>query len=82
MKFIFTVLLVIALIPACSSAGKIGETCDKEGSTTVCESNAACGKNPDGKLVCQKLCTDQAQCAATESCNGLTGSSLKTCRLK
>jgi hypothetical protein len=82
MKIFTVVLFIVALFPACSSAAKVGETCDKEGATEGCESNAACGKNPNGALVCQRLCTDQAQCAATESCNGLTGSSLKTCRVK
>jgi hypothetical protein len=70
-------------IAACSSEGKVGEECDESGKTEdECESGGVCGKNPAGALVCLKICTDQAQCAATEDCNGVEGTNVKGCRLK
>jgi hypothetical protein len=81
----FSIVGVVGLIlqlGGCGSTPKIGEACSVEGSTSECESAAACGKLANGKLLCQKQCTDQAQCASSESCNGLTGSSIKTCRTK
>lgn len=70
---------LLALV-ACGAAG-LGETCDKEGATDPCDDGLVCGKEVDSSLRCQKLCTVQTDCAATEECNGMSGS-LKGCRAK
>lgn len=69
---------------ACGGAD-VGEACDTAGATDdECTENAVCGDSGDGTgaLKCLKVCTDQSQCAADEECNGVSGSSIKGCRLK
>lgn len=67
---------------ACGGAGKIGDPCTTEGDTSECESGAVCAKNESTVIQCLTICTDKIQCASTEDCNGVTGSSLKACRPK
>lgn len=71
-----TLLLALA---ACGGAD-LGEACDTSGSTDECVEDGVCGDRGDGSLTCLKLCTDKAQCASGEDCNGISGSSLKGCR--
>lgn len=80
----FSIASLIALTAvACGGESKLGEECDEVGKTEdVCESGGICGKRSDGALACLKLCTDDAQCAATEECNGVEGTNQKGCRLK
>jgi hypothetical protein len=74
---------LFSLLLACSSEAKLGEECDESGMTEdVCESGGVCGKNTGSALVCLKQCTEQANCAANEECNGVEGSSIKGCRSK
>jgi hypothetical protein len=83
---VFTTLIAAAAFaatPACSSESALGEACDEIGKTEdVCESGGVCGKNTSGAVMCLKLCTDHAGCAADEECNGVEGTNLKGCRLK
>lgn len=75
--------IALILCSACGSEGKIGEECEESGQTEdECESGAVCGTNTGGTLVCLKVCTEQADCAGEEECNGVEGSSVKGCRLK
>jgi hypothetical protein len=62
----------------CGSPG-LGETCDKAGSTDACEDGLVCTNESD-RNTCQQLCTDQAQCTAGLSCNGVSGTNLKSCQ--
>lgn len=79
----FVFIATVVMLPSCSSEGKLGESCDESGKTDgQCESGGVCGKNSAGALLCLKVCTDQAQCATTEDCNGVEGSSIKGCRPK
>ena len=79
----FVLVTSVATLSSCSSEGKVGESCDESGKTDgQCESGGVCGKNAAGALLCLKVCTDQAQCATTEDCNGVEGSSIKGCRPK
>ncbi len=73
--------LVLLLTSACGST-KIGEPCTNAGSTDVCESGGVCSKDSSGVTLCLKICTQQSDCAATQECNGVEGSSLKGCRTK
>ena len=67
---------------ACGGASEIGDPCTNEGDTSECESGAVCAKNVSDVIQCLTICTDKSQCASTEDCNGITGSSLKACRPK
>ena len=46
-----------------------------------CETGAVC-TNVSDALTCRKVCTDQTQCASTENCNGVSGTSTKSCQPK
>lgn len=72
----------IALAAACASDGAVGDACDKAGTADGCESGAICANDANGNNYCRKTCTDQAQCSAVESCNGISGSSTKACQPK
>lgn len=73
----------VVLMFACSSEAKTGESCDEPGKTDgVCESGAVCGKDTSVATLCLKVCTVQSDCAATQECNGVEGSSIKGCRTK
>ena len=79
----FVSVTSVVMFSACTSEGKVGESCDESGKTDgQCESGGVCGKNSAGSLLCLKVCTDQAQCSTTEDCNGVEGSSMKGCRPK
>ena len=77
-----SVVVLVAL--ACGSEGKIGEECGESGKVDgECEDGAVCGQaRTSTALACLKQCTDQAQCGATEDCNGVSGTSVKGCRPK
>ncbi len=74
----------VAVLPACSSAAAVGETCDTEGAADQCVDGAICGKPSDTATEpqCLVVCTSDADCATGKSCNGVTGSSIKACRIK
>ncbi|MCC6552571.1 MAG: hypothetical protein IT372_06040 [Polyangiaceae bacterium] len=85
-NLVFLGLLAGALSAlGCGGEAAQGEECDEAGGEAdVCEEGSVCGKH-DGaseELVCLKICTDDAQCASDESCNGVEGTSTKGCRLK
>lgn len=70
-------------VAACSSEGKVGESCEESGKTDgECESGAVCGKDTDDSQICLQICSVQADCGGDKDCNGVEGSSLKACRLK
>lgn len=75
-------LALLALIAMGCGSNKIGESCDKQGATDVCESGGVCSKDTSGATLCLKICNAQTDCAATQECNGVEGSSLKGCRTK
>lgn len=85
MKKILWMACAIGIAAACGGEADIGEACETEGAADgECADGAVCGKSSDvgDILLCQKLCTEQAHCAATESCSGISGSSFKGCRPK
>jgi hypothetical protein len=72
-------------MPACGGEAELGEECGEAGvQEGECVDGAICGATDDaeGSLACIKVCTDDAQCAATEECNGVSGTSVKGCRPK
>ena len=81
--FISLILITFIAVAACSSEGKIGESCDEAGKTDgECDSGAVCGKDTNASMLCLKVCSTQADCGTDKDCNGVEGSSLKACRLK
>jgi hypothetical protein len=75
-----SVMLVLAsvLLVACGSA-EVGEECDDAGETDECEDDAIC-TNEDSGAVCRWLCDETSMCAAGHTCNGVSGSNLKSCQ--
>jgi len=68
---------------ACGGSGEIGEACDTPGATDdECAEGAICDETETGDTLCLQVCEDQEDCAADESCNGVTGSSTKACHPK
>jgi hypothetical protein len=58
---------------------EVGESCDDAGSTDDCEDGAIC-TNEDQGAVCRLLCKETAECPPAHSCNGVSGSNLKSCQ--
>lgn len=81
MRTALAAILAACALTACASDGKAGDVCNKAGSTDGCESGTICS-NDSGGNYCRKTCTDQAQCSATESCGGISGSTTKACQPK
>lgn len=83
-KLVVLISLSIVGIMACGG-GDLGESCDESGKVSgQCDDGLVCGKKSDtsSDLVCLKQCSSQAECAADETCNGVSSSSLKACRVK
>lgn len=72
------VLALASLAAACGKAD-IGEECEDVGKQDECVDGAVCTNGDDGSA-CRKLCDDQEQCPAGESCNGISGTNLKSCQ--
>jgi len=86
LKNTLTALMLVGLgilIPGCGGA-EVGESCGTKGSTEECVDGAVCDLKgtSDSEPVCLKICADSSECAATEDCNGVTGSNLKACTPK
>jgi hypothetical protein len=75
-----SLVFIAALVGAagCGSPG-LGEKCDNAGSRDACEDGLVC-TNEGGNNVCRRLCTDQSQCPTGHSCNGVSGTNLKSCQ--
>ncbi len=68
----------VAFATACGKSG-VGEACSKPGDTGECVDNAICTKD-SSSVVCRKLCKEQADCGPNESCNGVSGTNVKSCQ--
>ncbi|MFO0550967.1 MAG: hypothetical protein U0271_21430 [Polyangiaceae bacterium] len=75
-------LFLGSLFIACGGGADIGEACETRGSTDECTDNAVCDQNANGETVCLELCTSQDDCDTDESCDGVSGGSLKACHPK
>jgi hypothetical protein len=78
----FAVFLGFATVACGDGGAAVGEACDTRGSTTECAEDAVCDQDKDGNVVCLALCETQDDCAADESCDGVSGGSLKACHPK
>ena len=66
---------------ACGGEAEIGEECDTAGSSDECVSGAVCTDDLGGRR-CRRVCSDDAQCVATEACNGVSSTNIKSCQPK
>ena len=83
MKLIFSALAIALLMFACASEGDVGDTCGTAGKTTdQCVAGAICTNGTGASNSCRKICTEQKDCATNEACNGVSGSSTKSCQPK
>jgi hypothetical protein len=71
--------VLIALASACGGTD-IGESCDDEGSTDECVDDAVCTNESGERAVCRELCEEHEDCPEAHGCNGVTGSSHKSCQ--
>lgn len=72
--------LLLFLLCGCGGA-EIGEGCDDTGSSDECVDGAVC-TNEDGGSVCRAMCDEQEDCPAAHDCNGVSGTSIKSCQPK
>ena len=75
----FVLVLAASLLNACGGA-EIGESCDSAGSTDECVDHAVCTNEDGDTSRCRVLCKEQEECPDAHSCNGISGSSLKSCQ--
>jgi len=84
MRHLRHVVLIAGLALGSMSLGcggaDIGEQCDTAGSADECVDNAICTNEADGVNRCRQTCREQADCPAATSCNGVSGSSTKSCQ--
>jgi hypothetical protein len=72
------VALVLALVSGCGSA-EIGEECDDVGESDECEDGAICTNEASGG-VCRAVCNETTDCPSNHTCNGVSGTSVKSCQ--
>jgi hypothetical protein len=66
-----------------SDPAPIGSACSTASSFDECVTGAVCTNGPDNSFTCRKICVGQEDCnQATENCNGISGSSTKSCQPK
>jgi hypothetical protein len=70
--------VVVVLLSGCASA-EIGEECDDVGESDECEDGAIC-TNEDGGGVCRAVCAETTDCPTSHSCNGVSGTNVKSCQ--
>jgi len=76
-------LLLIVGVASCSGGAGIGDTCLSTGTTDECVAEAICTDEDSGDgSRCRKICTEHSDCDAGENCNGVSGSSTKSCQPK
>ena len=77
-------LLVLVGALGLGCAADIGESCDKSGDASECVDEAICTADPKGSgNTCRKRCSSDSECnAATEACNGVSGTNIKSCQPK
>lgn len=78
-RFLLSSLLVVSLALVGCGASEIGEACDTGGSADECVDGAICTNESEGNN-CRLICEVQEDCPMNYSCNGVTGSSTKSCQ--
>ena len=74
-------LVALACVLGCACGGaEIGESCDEPGSTDECVDDAVCTNEESDASRCRELCEEHEDCPEAHSCNGISGSDLKSCQ--
>ena len=73
-----SLLLVLGIFVAGCGSAEIGEDCDTAGATEECVDGAICTN--DDTNVCRLVCDVQEDCPTNYTCNGVSGSSTKSCQ--
>ena len=82
-KMLAVMVLALGALMGVACASDVGEACDTAGAEDECVDGAICVQAISGQdPTCLVTCTDDAQCASTEACNGVEGSNIKACRPK
>jgi hypothetical protein len=71
-------IVLSSLLAGCGSA-KIGEQCDDIGESDECEDGAICTNEASGGI-CRAICTETVDCPASHTCNGVSGTNVKSCQ--
>lgn len=71
-------LLFVGVLASCGG-GKLGDSCSSAGTTSGCGDGLVC-TGGSSSATCARLCTTDADCDAGQNCNGITGSTLKSCQ--
>ena len=78
--FLLLFLFLPLLSAACGGGADIGQECDTAGSTDQCVGGAICTNEEADINRCREICDDDLDCPAMHSCNGVSGSSTKSCQ--
>jgi hypothetical protein len=70
--------MVLALVVGCGSA-EIGEECEDIGESDECVDGAICTNETSGG-VCRATCTETVSCPSGHTCNGVSGTNVKSCQ--
>jgi hypothetical protein len=76
---LFALGLSLSLPVAACGGADIGEECDGVGSEDDCVGGAICTNSGD-TAVCREICDDHPDCPVGHSCNGVSGTSTKSCQ--
>lgn len=80
MKTFLTYVSILALPFAVACGGAdVGEECDTPGSTDECVDGAICTNSSAGNF-CREICDTDADCPMGLGCNGISGTSIKSCQ--
>jgi hypothetical protein len=75
----FLTLVLCTPILACGGA-EIGESCDDVGSADECVDDAVCTNEEGDASRCRAICKDEEDCPTGHGCNGVSGTSTKSCQ--
>ena len=73
-------LAAMALTLFACGGTDIGESCESVGSPDECVNDALCTNEADGSARCRIICADTADCPDAHTCNGVSGTSTKSCQ--
>lgn len=73
-------LMGCALLSGCADVGELGEACTTRGSEGECVSGTICSKDEADNVKCLLVCVEKEDCPVEFNCNGVSGSSIKSCQ--
>ena len=73
-------LSIILWVPVGCGGADIGEPCEEVGSGAECVAMAICTNDDGDTAFCRQVCEEHEDCPMGESCNGVSGTSLKSCQ--